>query len=173
MSGTSFSHCRGKRIFALPKKNQMSIRVYLLVLIVVLFTFGCGGEDSCEESLPSIESYIEENQLDVEEGPEGLKYIIQDPGSAGRPVGDARVTVFYEGRLTNDQVFDGNLGRNAIEFTLNRLIRGWQIGIPLVGEGGRVTLFVPAEIGYGGDRVGSICPNSDLIFDIELVSFIN
>jgi FKBP-type peptidyl-prolyl cis-trans isomerase FkpA len=36
-----------------------------------------------------------------------------------------------------------------------------------------VTLFLPADIAYGNNRVGDICPNSDLIFEIELVSFVN
>ncbi|MTB52286.1 FKBP-type peptidyl-prolyl cis-trans isomerase [Lewinella sp. W8] len=150
----------------------MATRFFLFGLFLVLFSFGCGEEDPCDQALPSIETYIEDNQLTVEEATQGLKYIILEPGSAGRPVDDARVTVNYEGRLTNDIIFESTNG-NPVEFTLNRLIQGWQIGIPLVGEGGRVMLFIPSEIAYGNNRVGTICPNSDLIFEIELVSFIN
>jgi FKBP-type peptidyl-prolyl cis-trans isomerase FkpA len=158
--------------FCPPKKLQMATRFFLLGLVLIFLSFGCGEEDLCEEALPSIETYIEQNQLTVQEGEQGLRYIIQEPGGAERPVGDARVNVNYEGRLTNDMIFETTNG-NPVEFTLNRLIRGWQIGIPLVGEGGRVTLFLPADIAYGNNRVGDICPNSDLIFEIELVSFVN
>jgi FKBP-type peptidyl-prolyl cis-trans isomerase FkpA/FKBP-type peptidyl-prolyl cis-trans isomerase FklB len=49
------------------------------------------------------------------------------------------------------------------------LIKGWQIGIPLMKKGGKATFYVPSELGYGGNDMGAIPPNSILIFDIELI----
>ncbi len=132
---------------------------------------GCGEDGICEETLPSIEEYIESNNLTVTEGQQGLKYIIIEPGSAERPTLASAVTVNYTGTLTNDEVFDGNSGRPPVSFPLTNVIAGWQLGIPLIGRGGRVQLFIPSEIAYGNRLVGSICPNSDLIFDVELVNF--
>lgn len=148
-------------------------RFGLLLLPLVLLIAGCGGDNACEETLPSIEQYIADNNLTVTEGEEGLRYIILEEGFPERPNINSRVTVNYTGTLTNDVMFDGTPadGSRPVTFTLGNLIRGWQLGIPLVGRGGRVQLFIPAEIGYGPAAVGDICPNSDLIFEIELVRF--
>ncbi len=52
---------------------------------------------------------------------------------------------------------------------LNRVIKGWTEGMQLVGEGGKIRLFVPSELGYGENGNRNIEPNSTLIFDVELV----
>ncbi|SEQ77738.1 FKBP-type peptidyl-prolyl cis-trans isomerase [Neolewinella agarilytica] len=142
----------------------------LLFMGCLFLAFGCNKEDICGENLITIEQYIMDNNLNVQEGAEGLLYIIEDPGGIDRPSSTASVTVNYRGVTTDDVVFDETNG-SAVPFRLSNLIRGWQLGIPLVGQGGRVKLFIPSELGYGSRAVGSICPNSDLIFDIELVSF--
>lgn len=142
----------------------------LLFMGCLFLAFGCNNDEICGEDLVSIEQYITDNNLTVQEGAEGLLYIIEEPGSVDRPSSTASVTVNYRGVTTDDVVFDETTGAPA-SFRLAGLIRGWQLGIPLVGRGGRVKLFIPSELGYGSRLVGSICPNSDLIFDIELVSF--
>lgn len=153
------------------------MKLYGLLLLPFLFlALGCGEKDPCEDiNLPTIEEYIEFDNLPVQAGAEGLFYTILEEGEAERPSPTATVTVNYTGTLTNDEMFDGTPadGRSPIRFALNNLIRGWQIGIPLVGRGGRILLYIPSELGYGTRGVpGSICPNSDLIFEIELVNFV-
>jgi FKBP-type peptidyl-prolyl cis-trans isomerase len=46
---------------------------------------------------------------------------------------------------------------------------GWQIGIPMMKEGGKAKLLIPSQLGYGSSNLGVIPPNSVLIFDIELI----
>ena len=53
---------------------------------------------------------------------------------------------------------------------LNRVIPGWTEGLQLIGEGGKATLYVPAELGYGERGANGIEPNSPLVFDIQLDS---
>ena len=52
---------------------------------------------------------------------------------------------------------------------LNRVIKGWTEGLQLIGEGGKIKLFVPSELGYGENGTRGIEPNSTLVFDIELI----
>ena len=54
--------------------------------------------------------------------------------------------------------------------TLNRVIPGWTEGLQLLGEGGKATLYVPAELGYGERGSNAIQPNTPLVFDITLDS---
>jgi len=163
-------HTASERIFAFFQKTNRMKFFSLLFLGCIFLAFSCNKDAVCGEDLVSIEQYITDNNLTVQEGAEGLLYIIEDAGAAARPSATASVTVNYRGVTTDDVVFDETNGTPA-SFRLAGLIRGWQLGIPLVGEGGRVKLFIPSELGYGNRLVGSICPNSDLIFDIELVSF--
>lgn len=150
------------------------MKLYVTLFFAITFlALGCKDESCFEEKgLTSMDQYIADNNLTVESGEQGMRYIIEDPGGAAKPQPTAEVVVHYAGRQTNDVVFDQTIG-DARRFRLDRLIRGWQLGIPLVGEGGKITLFLPSDLAYGPGGTGEICPNSELIFEIELVSFIN
>lgn len=57
-----------------------------------------------------------------------------------------------------------------IEFPLNGVIPGWTEGMKLVGEGGSITLWIPAHLAYGARGAGrDIGPNEALVFNVELV----
>ena len=104
----------------------------------------------------------------------GLTYSTLEPGD---PAGDVahrgdEISVFYEGKLDSGEVFDGNFGKQPIEFTLDRgLIRGWIEGIAGMRVGERRKLVIPPDLGYG--NVGQpgdvpIPPNSTLTFEVVL-----
>ncbi len=101
---------------------------------------------------------------------EGLYYIIDSLGTGtAMPTVSSEVTVKYKGYLLNGTVFDSNdLGYTS---TLNKLIKGWQIGIPFFKKGGKGKLVMPSSLGYGSQATGIIPANSPLVFEIELVSF--
>ena len=72
--------------------------------------------------------------------------------------------------------FDSSLdaGRDPLEFQLGagRVIKGWDQGVVGMKVGGKRTLIIPSELAYGkrGAGGGSIAPDSDLIFDVELLN---
>ncbi len=60
---------------------------------------------------------------------------------------------------------------NPITFGLNQVIEGWTKGVPGMKVGGTRRLLIPAAQAYGSrSPSANIPPNSDLVFDIELVS---
>lgn len=101
--------------------------------------------------------------------PSGLQYKIVEPGSDHKATETSTVSVNYKGTLIDGTVFDETQG-SPVEFGLNRVIAGFQEGLQLVGEGGKIILYVPPVLGYGeaGSR-GAIEPNSALIFEVEVV----
>ncbi|PQL94079.1 FKBP-type peptidyl-prolyl cis-trans isomerase [Apibacter adventoris] len=106
----------------------------------------------------------------------GLQYEILTKGkSVGTPKPEDIVKVKYEGRLIDGTVFDSTQNNNngeAIEFPLNRVIKGWTEGVGLMTKGSKYRFFVPSDLAYGEREAGTkIEPNSVLIFDIELVDF--
>jgi len=72
--------------------------------------------------------------------------------------------------------FDSSLdnGRDPLEFQLGagRVIKGWEQGVAGMKVGGKRTLIIPSALAYGkrGAGGGSIPPDSDLIFDVELLN---
>ena len=118
----------------------------------------------------TLADYRTANNIQATEGDRGLYYVIQEPGGALRPSSTSEVVVNYRGYTTEDETFDETTGSTRT-FQLARLIPGWIQGIPLIGAGGKIQLFVPSALAYGANQVGNICPNTDLIFDIELVGF--
>ena len=84
------------------------------------------------------------------------------------------VVIHYTGWLTDDKAtkFDSSVDRGEkAEFPLNKLIKGWQEGIPGMKPGGVRRLKIPAALGYGSAGAGAdIPPNSVLIFEVELIS---
>ena len=101
----------------------------------------------------------------------GMQYEILksgDPNGESPTVAD-KVTIHYEGRLLDGTVFDGSIGKgDPVSFDLGRLVRGWQIALPMMKPGDKWRLYLPPTLAYG-DR-GSppvIPPGATLVFDIE------
>ena len=93
-------------------------------------------------------------------------------GTGDLAVAGDRVVVNYTGRFTDGKVFDSSLTRNEpFQFVLGsgQVIKGWDQGIVGMRVGGKRTLTVPPELGYGANDYGPIPGGSTLIFDVELL----
>ena len=107
----------------------------------------------------------------------GLKYTdtVEGKGAEAKP--GQTVTVHYTGWLDQGgekgKKFDSSLDRNdPFSFSLGggQVIRGWDEGVAGMKIGGKRTLVIPAELGYGAQGAGGVIPpNATLIFDVELL----
>lgn len=88
---------------------------------------------------------------------------------------EATITAHYTGALVKDgTIFQSShdFGDPAT-FPLDRVIAGWTQGVPGMKVGGTRRLVIPSEMAYGSVRAAAnIPPNSDLVFDIELVAIV-
>lgn len=101
----------------------------------------------------------------------GLRYEILSPGTAEKPTASDTIVANYTGRFSDGTIFNDTFKKNEpAEFSLNNVIVGWQEGIPLIGTGGRIRLYVPSKLGYGDTGRMAIPPGKPLIFEIALVS---
>ena len=103
---------------------------------------------------------------DVDTTASGLQYTIVAEGAGEKITARDTVWVNYKGYLIDGTVFDQN---DSTQFVANRVIRGWTEGLGLLGEGGKATFYIPAELGYGSRGNQAIAPNSVLIFDVEVL----
>jgi peptidylprolyl isomerase len=103
----------------------------------------------------------------------GLKYVEIVEGTGANPVTGQTVSVHYTGTLENGKKFDSSRDRGQpFEFQIGRgqVIKGWDEGLSTMKIGGRRTLIIPAELGYGDRGAGgAIPPKATLIFDVELL----
>ncbi len=108
-------------------------------------------------------------RADVDTTASGLQYTIIAEGASEKIAPQDTVWVNYKGTLIDGTVFDENDTEEGISFAANQVIRGWTEGLGLIGEGGKITLYIPSELAYGSRGQGSIAPNSVLLFDVEVL----
>lgn len=96
----------------------------------------------------------------------------QKVGTGAEVTASSNVTVNYTGALAaTGIIFESSLdsGQPA-SFPLNGVIKGWQEGMLGMKAGGERRLLIPAAEAYGASGNGTIPPNSDLVFDIQLLA---
>jgi peptidylprolyl isomerase len=109
--------------------------------------------------------------------PSGLKYKDEVVGTGPEPKTGQQVTVHYTGWLDQGgkpgKKFDSSRDRGqpfSFQIGAGQVIRGWDEGVATMKAGGRRTLVIPPELGYGARGAGGVIPpGATLIFDVELI----
>ena len=107
----------------------------------------------------------------------GLSHEDTVVGSGASPQTGQTCVMHYTGWLwTNGQKgtkFDSSVDRGRpFQFTIGRgqVIKGWDEGVASMKIGGKRTLLIPPELGYGARGAGGVIPpNATLLFDVELL----
>lgn len=105
--------------------------------------------------------------------PSGLKYVDEVVGTGSAPKVGRNVTVSYVGTFTNGTKFDASADHGGtFSFVLGQgnVIKGWDEGVATMKVGGTRILYVPSALAYGTRGNGPIKPNTDLIFEVKLIS---
>ena len=165
--------------FAMQNKLFNMLRKIITITLLLVIATSCSKTtDAVDYSVTDkkiIEDYLLAHNLTAQSTTSGLYYIIKQPGGAYHANIHSQVSALYKGYLVNDTVFDQSTlsYNNPATFSLASVIKGWQIGIPLIGVGGKIKLLVPSALGYGSVAKTLIPANSVLIFDIEIVDIYN
>ena len=101
----------------------------------------------------------------------GIKYIVIKEGTGAKPIVTSNVKVHYTGSFLDGKVFDSSVQRGEpIDFGLNQVIKGWTEGVQLMTEGSKYKFYIPSKLAYGEAGAGGVIPpNTDLIFEVELI----
>ena len=110
--------------------------------------------------------------------PSGLQFEDTTAGTGTAPSTGQVCVMHYTGWLYENgekgQKFDSSLDRGQpFEFSIGvgQVIRGWDEGVADMLPGGKRTLIIPPELGYGARGAGgAIPPNATLVFEVELLS---
>ncbi len=109
--------------------------------------------------------------------PSGLQYEDTVVGDGAEAKQGQHVHVHYTGWLYNDgqqgAKFDSSVDRNdpfAFSLGAGMVIKGWDEGVAGMKIGGKRTLIIPPQLGYGARGAGGVIPpNATLKFDVELL----
>ena len=109
--------------------------------------------------------------------PSGLQIIDSKVGTGASPKTGQTCVMHYTGWLYENgakgKKFDSSVDRGQpFEFPIgtHRVIPGWDEGVATMKVGGKRTLIIPPQLGYGERGAGCVIPpNATLIFDVELL----
>ncbi len=107
----------------------------------------------------------------------GLKIIDTKVGTGATPKPGQTCVMHYTGWLYENgqkgKKFDSSRDRGQpfpFQIGQGQVIPGWDEGVATMKVGGKRTLIIPPELGYGARGAGGVIPpNATLIFDVELV----
>ena len=155
----------------------------LIAAALVLAVFGGEGDGGAEPAVQASPT-AQPTPTAVDTGPPavsgeptvtatGLKFIDTTVGTGETPAPGQTLAVNYTGWLSDGGTkFDSSLDRGTpFEFVLGAggVIAGWEEGLASMKVGGKRRLLIPPELAYGEAGRGSIPPNAQLTFDVELV----
>jgi len=105
--------------------------------------------------------------------PDGLQYTDDQVGTGAEATPGKTAVVHYTGWLLDGTKFDSSLDRNQpFSFPLGagQVIKGWDEGVQGMKVGGKRTLIIPPELGYGARGAGGVIPpNATLKFEVQLL----
>lgn len=110
---------------------------------------------------------------DAQKTASGLASKVQTPGTGTEhPAPEDVVEVHYTGWTTDGKMFDSSVTRGQpVRFPLNRVIKGWTEGVPLMVKGEKRRFWIPPDLAYGATPPPG-APAGTLVFDVELLNVI-
>jgi len=136
----------------------------LIVAFALAITLGCSQPSATQPSMSTSKEITM---------PDGLKYTDDQVGTGTEAQAGKTVSVHYTGWLLDGTKFDSSKDRNQpFSFPLGRgqVIKGWDEGVAGMKVGGKRTLVIPPDLGYGARGAGGVIPpNATLKFEVELL----
>lgn len=162
-----------------------------VVFISSAFIISCSDSSddlNAEKEMRLLRQYMESKSIDSEPKASGLYYIPTNEGSGAVAGLNKWVVISYTARLINDRIFDTtdesiarshNIFSSSLLYGTRRInvdnlsIKGVQEGLLMMREGGRATLIIPSNLGFGSSGTAAVPGYSTLVYDIELITVID
>jgi FKBP-type peptidyl-prolyl cis-trans isomerase FkpA len=150
-----------------PERDLKTAAARLLVLATLLLGVACTAPAAAPSASAPGPTPAEVTLAD------GLKYTDEQVGTGAEAQPGKTAVVHYTGWLMDGTKFDSSRDRNQpFSFPLGagRVIKGWDEGVAGMKVGGKRTLIVPPDLGYGARGAGGVIPpNATLKFEVELL----
>lgn len=139
--------------------------------------FNAALKNMTQGEVEKIEKLISKQWPETTTTASGLRYVVKKEGSGDTPKKGNTVAAHYSGRLlANNKKFDSSYDRGEpIEFKVGvgQVIPAWDEALLSMKKGEKRVLIIPPDLAYGSRGAGNVIPpNSWLVFDVELVGFV-
>ncbi len=128
-----------------------------------------------KDSIASAEfiAKVEKENKNVKKAESGFLYEIIEEGEAPKPDSASTVKVMFKlSDRTGKVIQEINEERGPVDMNLRQVLPAWAEGLQLIGKGGKIKLWLPAELGYGKQGNQMVPPNSALVFEVDLVDIV-
>ena len=153
----------------IPKNSNLIIDVELVKVIPEYAR-------QLQIDLPIIDAYLAAKAITPLKDASGLRYIITTaaPTTAINPLAADSVVINYTGKiLSSGVVFDQSTSPIGYRLSKSTTLKVWQKGLPLLKQGSFATFYVPSGLGFGSYEKFGVPPNTNLIYEVELVKVIS
>jgi len=128
----------------------------------------------------AIDNYLNTNSISAIKDKTGIRYVITQLGTGSNPNLYSKVKINYTGKLlsTGTVFFTGsNEPSDIFDSRVINYLNGFQAALLKLPAGSKATVYIPSGLGFGAQSFTSgsvsIAANSNLIYEIELVSVAN
>ena len=145
----------------------------------IVSLFACATAALLLSAAPALsQDKVEKKESKMTRTPSGLQYEDTKVGTGASPKTGQTCVMHYTGWLWENgakgKKFDSSVDRGTpFKFPIGQgmVIKGWDEGVSTMKVGGKRTLLIPPQLGYGarGTGGGLIPPNATLLFDVELL----
>jgi FKBP-type peptidyl-prolyl cis-trans isomerase FkpA len=152
----------------IPKNSNLIFDVTLLKVIPEY-------TKQLKKDTTEIGNYLRTNSIPTKKDASGLSYKISLPGSSAALVPSASdsVVITYTGKILSTGIaFDQSLTPKGYRLSTKTTLKAFQKAFPLFSEGTKAILFVPSGLGYGSYEKLGVPPNTNLVYEVELVKVI-
>lgn len=135
-----------------------------------------------EENQGKSEAWLEANKskTGIKVMSSGVQYRVIEEGEGPRPTMDSTFMLHYRGTKMDGREFDSSFARGTpVEYTFERIMKGWQEVLPLMKQGATYQVFIPPELAFGQEgfvdpqrNIMIVEPNEALMFDLKLVEIV-
>jgi FKBP-type peptidyl-prolyl cis-trans isomerase len=147
-----------------------------IVLITLMFSsciepntdFGIAFEEQLKADTTTIGAFLRTNNVNALVDVSGVRFVIDSVTTGFPPKNTSTVKFKYVGRFLTGSTFDQGTATGEI----SNFIDGFQIGLSLIPEGGKGRFYIPSGYAYGTSGTGSIPPNSNIMFEVELLDIV-
>ena len=128
-----------------------------------------------KDSIASAEfiAKVEKENKNVKKAESGFLYEIIEQGEELKPDSASTVKVMFKlSDRTGKVLQEINEDRGPVDMDLKQVLPAWAEGLQMIGKGGKIKLWLPAELGYGKYGNQMVPPNAALVFEVDLVDVI-
>ncbi len=161
------------------RSMQTTLTTPILLAAILGILTGCGSNPAGADDVACDDFLLQYGTAagDTITTSEGLRYIDITAGSGTAAAQGMTVDVNYSGYLLSGTLFDTSCsaGVPVLRVTLGSgaVIPGFDLGIRGMLPGGVRRIIVPPALGYGNVPNGPIPANSTIVFDLDLVGFVD